>query len=305
MSKFAAASFLPSICALVLAPLLPGVINRTKAIVAGRRGPPLLQPYRDLVKCLRRGALYGEVTSWVFRLGPVANLAALLAALLVMPLGGIAAALSFKGDLIVLVGLLAVGRFTTVLAALDTGSSFEGMGASREVHFAVLAEPALLLALATLARASGALSLTAIYGALTPSLWVAVSPSLALVAMTLLVLELVENSRIPVDDPTTHLELTMIHEVMVLDHSGPDFAFIQYAAALKLWLIGTLLVGLAVPLRGTWWVCLPAILLGMAAFGAVIGMIESAMARYRLVRVPQFIVGAATLSVVAFIVILA
>ncbi len=301
----AAASLAPPICALVFAPLLPGIINRAKAFVAGRRGPPLLQPYRDVFKCLRRGAVYGDVTTWVFRLGPVANLATLLAALFVVPLGGIAAPLSFAGDLIVFVGLLALGRFATVLAALDTGSSFEGMGASREVHFAVLAEPALLLALATLARAGGALSLTPIYGALTPALWVAALPSLALVAMTLLVLELVENSRIPVDDPTTHLELTMIHEVMVLDHSGPDFAYVQYAAALKLWLVGSLLVGLVVPVRGQWWLCLPAMLIGLAALGAAIGMIESAMARYQLVRVPQFIVGAATLSAVAFIVILA
>jgi formate hydrogenlyase subunit 4 len=179
------------------------------------------------------------------------------------------------------------------------------MGASREAHFAVLAEPALLLALATLARAAGAMSLTAIYGALTPVLWAAALPSLALVAMTLLVLALVENSRIPVDDPTTHLELTMIHEVMVLDNSGPDFAYIQYAAALKLWLVGSLLVGLVLPVRGAWWLCLPAMLLGMAVLGVVIGMIESAMARYRLLKVPQFIVGAATLSAVGFIVILA
>jgi formate hydrogenlyase subunit 4 len=302
---FTAASLAPPICALALAPLLTGVINRTKAFVAGRHGPPLLQPYRDLLKCLRRGAVYGGVTSWVFRLGPVVNLAAVVAALLVVPFGGIAAPFAFKGDLILLVGLLALGRFATVLAALDTGSSFEGMGASREAHFAVLAEPALLLSLAALARAGGAMSLTAIYEALTPSLWHAVLPSLALVAMTLLVLELVENSRVPVDDPTTHLELTMIHEVMVLDHSGPDFASIQYAAALKLWLIGSLLVGLVVPVRDAWWLSLPAMLFGMAALGAVIGMIESAMARYRLVKVPQFIVGAATLSAVAFIMILA
>ena len=300
-----AASLLPPFCALVLAPLLLGVVNRTKAFVAGRRGPPLLQSYRDVLKALRRGAVYGDVTTWVFDLGPVVNLAALMAVLLVAPLGGVAAPLSFTGDLIVLVGLLALGRFATVLAALDTGSSFEGMGASREAHFAVLAEPALLLALATLARATGATSLTPIYGALTPALWAAALPSLALVAMTLLVLELVENSRVPVDDPTTHLELTMIHEVMVLDHSGPDFGFIQYAAALKLWLVGSLLVGLVVPVRGAWWLCLPAMLLGMAALGVVIGMIESAMARYRLLKVPQFIVGAATLSAVGFIVLLA
>jgi formate hydrogenlyase subunit 4 len=299
-----ATSLLPPLCALVLAPLLLGVINRTKAFVAGRRGPPLLQSYRDVLKTLRRGAVYGEVTSWVFRLGPVANLAAVVAALMLAPFGGIAAPLSFAGDLIVLVGLLALGRFATVLAALDTGSSFEGMGASREAHFAALAEPALLLGLATLARATGATSLTAIYAGLTPGLWIAALPSLALVAMTLLVFELVENSRIPVDDPTTHLELTMIHEVMVLDHSGPDFGYIQYAAAMKLWLVGSLLVGLLVPVRGEWWVCLPAMLLGMAALGGVIGMIESAMARYRLLKVPQFIVGAATLSAVGFIVIL-
>src|SRR5579864_2843913 len=243
----AATLLLPPFCALLLAPLLVGVINRTKALVAGRRGPPLLQPYRDVVKCLRRGAVYGDVTSWVFRAGSVINLACLVASLFVVPLGGLAAPVSFAGDLIVLVGLLALGRFATVLAALDTGSSFEGMGASREVHFAVLAEPALLLALAALARCGGAMSLSAIYAALTPALWLTLLPNLTLVAMTLLVLGLVENCRIPVDDPTTHLELTMIHEVMVLDHSGPDFAFILYGASIKLFLLGAIIVRLAFP----------------------------------------------------------
>jgi formate hydrogenlyase subunit 4 len=297
--------FFSPLCALLLAPLLLGIINRTKAIVAGRRGPPLIQPYRDIAKCLRRGAVYGEVTSWVFRLGPVVNLATLAAALLILPFGGVGAVMSFPGDLIVLAGLFALGRFVTVLAALDTGSSFEGMGASREVHFAALAEPALLVALATLVRVTGAFSLTEIYDALTLATWARALPALALVAMTLVVLELVENTRIPVDDPTTHLELTMIHEVMVLDHSGPDFGYIQYGAALKLWTLGALFVGLVVPLRsGTLWLDGGAALLGMAGLAVVIGMVESAMARYRLVRVPQFIVGAATLSVVAFIVLL-
>src|SRR6266567_2448749 len=230
--------FFSPLCALLLAPLLLGLINRTKSFIAGRRGPPLVQPYRDVVKCLRRGAVYGEVTSWLFRLGPVVNLATLMAALLLLPFGGVPAVVSFPGDLIVLAGLFALGRFVTVLAALDTGSSFEGMGASREVHFAALAEPALLLALATLARVSGSFSLTTIYGGITIATWARALPALALVAMTLVVLDLVENTRIPVDDPTTHLELTMIHEVMVLDHTGPDLAFIQYAAALKLWSLG-------------------------------------------------------------------
>ena len=293
------------LCALVLAPLLLGIISRVKARVAGRRGPPLLQSYWDLAKLVRRGAVYGEVTSPLFRLGPVVNFAALVAGLLVLPFAGAGAAISFPGDLIVLVGLFALGRFATVLAALDTGSSFEGMGASREVHYAALAEPALLIALAALARVTGGTSLSAIYAAISTGIWAHALPTLGLVAVSFLVIELVENSRIPVDDPTTHLELTMIHEVMVLDHSGPDLGLIQYAAALKLWIIGALLVGLAVPLQvSNPWLGAAAALLGMAALAVVIGMVESAMARYRLVHVPQFIVGAATLSAVGFIALL-
>jgi formate hydrogenlyase subunit 4 len=290
--------------ALLLAPFLLGIINRTKAFIAGRRGPPLLQPYRDVLKLLRRGTIYGDVTTPLVRLGPVLNLTVLLAALLVLPVPGFGSAVSFPGDLIVLVGLFALGRFGMVLAALDTGSSFEGMGASREVHFAALAEPALLIALATLARITGSTDLAGIYGAISIESWVHALPALALVGVGFLVLELVENSRIPVDDPTTHLELTMIHEVMVLDHSGPDLALIQYGAALKLWILGTLLIGLA-PLHGiNMWLASLSALLGMVLLAVVVGMIESAMARYRLVTVPQFIVGAATLSAVAFVLLL-
>src|SRR5438128_2303077 len=175
-------SVLPPLFALVLAPLLLGLVNRTKAFVAGRRGPPLLQPYRDIAKCLRRGAVYGDVTTWIFRLGPVVSLAALIASILVVPFGGLASPLSFAGDVIVLAGLLALGRFATVLAALDTGSSFAGMGASREVHFAALAEPALLLALAVLARGAGAFSLTPMYHAMTPAVGLGDVATLAPVA---------------------------------------------------------------------------------------------------------------------------
>lgn len=290
--------------ALLLAPLFVGVINRTKAFVAGRRGPPLAQLYRDVWKLLRRGAVYGEITTPLVQLGPVLNVATLLVALLIVPFPGAGAAVSFAGDLIVLVGLLALGRFATVLAALDTGSSFEGMGASREVHFAALAEPALVIALATLARITGATDLGSIYGAVTTASWAHDAAALALVGVSFLVLELVENGRIPVDDPTTHLELTMIHEVMVLDHTGPDLGFIQYGVALKLWIVGVLLIGL-MPLHGLdIWRAGGAALLGMAGLAIAIGMIESSMGRYRLATVPQFIVGAATLSAVAFMMLL-
>ena len=294
-----------TLSALVFAPLLLGIINRTKAAVAGRRGPPLLQPYIDVAKYLRRGVVYGDVTSWFFRLGPIVNLASLVTVLLILPLGAVGASFSFSGDLLVLVGLLALGRFATVLAALDTGSSFEGMGASREVHFAALAEPALFLALATLARVTGSFSLTPMYAGMSAFTWAHAFPTLVLVAMTLLVLELVENARIPVDDPTTHLELTMIHEVMVLDHSGPEFATIQYSVALRLWILGSLFVGLVIPIRsGILWLDGSAMLFGMGLLAVAIGIIESTMARYRLVQVPQFIVGAATFSAVAFIILL-
>lgn len=288
---------------LILAPLLPSIINRVKARFAGRCGAPLTQPYRDLAKLLRKGAVYSTTATWLFRVGPVASLAGALTALLIVPLGGIGAPIHFTGDLIAVAGLFGVGRFLTVLAALDTGSPFEGMGASREVTFAALVEPALFLALAAVVRTTGAGSLTGAYDLVTPETWGAAAPALALVAATLLVVYLVENARIPVDDPTTHLELTMIHEVMVLDHSGVDLAFIEYGATLKLWLLGLLLVGLVVPVRGqALWLEGAAMVAGLAGLAVVVGIIESTMARLRMNNVPALIVGGGVLSAVAFVV---
>jgi len=287
---------------LFAAPLMTGAANRIKALVAGRRGAPLLQIYYDIWKLMRRGAVYSTATTWLFRLGPVVGLAATLIALALTPVGGIAAPLSFAGDIVLLAGLLALARFATMLAALDTGSSFEGMGASREAHFAALAEPALLLEFAGIVRVTGETSLSSAYAAITPALWAAMAPVILLVAATLMCVFLVENARIPVDDPTTHLELTMIHEVMVLDHSGPDLAMIHYGAALKTWILGLLLVGPLVPVRsGVPWIDIGAMLGGMALLAVVLGLIESAMARLSLTHVPDFIIGAAAFSVVAFI----
>ncbi len=220
-----ALSLLQPAAALALAPLLTGIINRTKAFVAGRQGQPLLQTYWDLAKLLRKGAVYSRTTSWVFRAGPVVGLASALTALAVIPLGGAPAPLHFTCDLIFMAYLLGVMRFFTVAAALDTGSAFEGMGASREVQFAVLAEPALLLSLAAMSqvsRASGStpflgnlehLSLSGMYAGLSLSVWMRGGAALLLIAGALLVVLLAESCRIPVDDPNTHLELTMIHEV--------------------------------------------------------------------------------------------
>jgi len=298
-------SLLPAALALGLAPLLVGVITRTKAVIAGRVGQPLLQPYRDLRKLMRKGAVYSRTTTWVFRAGPVVGLAATVLASALVPYGGSFALVSFPGDLFVFAYLLALTRFFTVIAALDTGSSFEGMGASREVTFSALAEPALLLGLAAVARTTGSLSLSPILSKVTVEVWAQAAPALALVAAAFLVVFLVENGRIPVDDPATHLELTMIHEVMILDHGGPDLAFILYAAAVKLWLLGTLLIGVVLPVHSNnRWLDSAAATVAMLALGVLTGLIESSMARLRLVRVPNLLVGAGVLSVLALLLVL-
>ena len=300
-----AASLVGTLLPFALAPLLLGVISRTKAIVAGRTGQPLLQAYFDLAKLLRKGAVYSRTTTWVFRAGPVVGLAAMSISATVVPFGGAAALLAFAGDLIFFAYLLGLARFFTVISALDTGSSFEGMGASREVAFSALAEPALLLALAGLARQTGSLSLSGMYAGIGAASWTAAAPAFALLVGALLVVFLAENARIPVDDPTTHLELTMIHEVMVLDHGGPDLAFILYGSALKLWLLGSLVVGLVVPVRGGGaWVDAGAAIAGMLGIAVLTGLIESSMARWRLARVPQLLVGASILSALALVLML-
>ena len=296
-----ALSVIPLLLALVLSPLLFGVINRTKAFFAGRHGQPLFQTYFDLWKLLHKGAVYSRTTTWIFRAGPVVGLAAALMAAALMPLGNFPALIAFPGDFLLFAGLLALMRFFTVVAALDTGSSFEGMGASREVFFSALAEPALFMALVTLARQAGTLSLSAMFGPASGTHWVDAGPVLALVVIALMIVLLAENARLPVDDPNTHLELTMIHEVMVLDHGGPDFAFIVYGAALKLWLFAALIVGMVMPAAGGLW---PNLLLaagGMFVVAVIVGVIESIMARLRLVVVPQLLVGAGALAAMAFL----
>ena len=300
------ASIAHVVFAMLLAPLLPGVINRVKAWFAGRRGPPLLQAYYDLWKLLHKGAVYSTTTTWVFVAGPIVGLACVATALLIVPLGGVPGLLAFSGDFLLVAYLLGLMRFFTILAALDTGSSFEGMGASREAFYSALAEPALLLGLAAMATQSHSLSLSAMYAAVTQSAMTSFAgPALLLVATALLIVFLAENARIPIDDPNTHLELTMIHEVMVLDHSGPDFAMIQYGAMLKLWVLGALLVGILVPVRSGWWgVDLAAGIAGMMVLAALVGAIESTIARLRLVRVPQFLVAASVLSILALVLVM-
>ena len=283
--------------ALAMPPLLLGVINRTKAFFAGRNGPPLLQPYHDLVKLFQKGVVLSTTTTWVFLAGPIVGLVTVLLAMLLVPLADASAPVSFTGDLILLVYLLGLGRFFTASAALDTGSPFEGMGAAREVTFACLAEPAFVLGLLVLAKLSGSLQLATMLGGSVAGHWSSYGASLALVVLSWFIVLLVENCRIPFDDPNTHLELTMIHEVMVLDHSGPAFGMILYAAAVKLFLFAALIVRLAVPVStGYLWLDWPVFAGGVIAIAVLVGIVESTIARLRMTQVPVLLVAACLLS---------
>jgi formate hydrogenlyase subunit 4 len=285
------------VLALLLPPLLLGVINRTKALFAGRVGQPLAQPYYDLIKLFQKGSVYSTTTTWIFWAGPIVGLVTAAIAVLMIPLVGSTAPISFTGDMILLAYLLGLGRFFTASAALDTGSPFEGMGAAREVTFACLAEPALFLGLLALARLSGSLKLADMLGSGLASHWMTSGAALALVLLSWFIVLLVENSRIPFDDPNTHLELTMIHEVMVLDHSGPAFGMILYGAALKLFVFGALVVRLAFPVAtGALWIDWPVFVAGILFVAVVIGIVESTMARLRMPQVPVLLVASCLLS---------
>ncbi len=305
VTTFGARGLLSLAVLLVLAPLLSGVAVKTKSLLSGRRGPPVGQLYRDLAKLARKGAVYSTTTTWVFRAGPVVSVASLIAAAALVPLDGRAALVHFAGDLVAFAGLLALGRFAMVLAGLDTGSSFEGMGASREVTFASFAEPALFLCFVTLVLATGGLSLTEMFGPSLAAAWPRSAAPLVLVALALFVLLLAENSRVPVDDPATHLELTMIHEVIVLDHSGPDLALVLFGSALKLALFAALVAGVAVPRAARPFPAALALLaVALLAVAVAVGVVESVMARLRLTRVPQLIVGAGALALFGIILLL-
>lgn len=292
-----ASSIVGVLVLLGLAPALPGVAAKTKAVLTGRRGAPLLQLYWDLFRLLRKGAVYSTTTTWVFRLAPAAGLVTPLLALALLPLDGRRALYGFTGDFVGFAALLALGRFTLVLAALDTGSSFEGMGASRDAGFASLVEPALFISFVVLALATGQLSLEGMLGGAPAHSWGPAAPALAMAAVSLFFVLLTEASRLPVDDPATHLELTMIHEVTVLDYSGPDLALLLYGAALRMTLFAALPVGVVVSrarLPGP--AALGALVAGLLTVAVIVGVVESSMARLRLSRVPQFLVAASVLA---------
>jgi len=298
-------------------PLLLGVINKTKAWFAGRNGPPWLQNYYDLARLLRKGMVISTTTTWIFQLAPIVTLAAIMLAGLLMPLGRFASPIHFAGDLVLFAYLLALGRFFTTSAALDTGSPFEGMGSAREVTFACLSEPALFLGFLVLVKlaamhpeavktSGGALSLTAMFQTPVevPFAGLPVA-SLLLIGAGLFIVLLAETSRIPVDDPNTHLELTMIHEVMVLDHSGPLLGIILYGAAMKLFILSAAVLHVIAPFKiGFALLDWPLFATETLVLAVVIGVVESVMARLQMRHVPTLLIAASLLCGFGFLLML-
>lgn len=290
--------------ALAAAPLMIGIINKVKAFFAGRRGPRLLQLYYDLGKLLRKSSVYSTSSGPVFKLAPWGNLASSLLMLLLLPAACVSSPLAFGGDLILFIYLAGFGRMLTVLAAMETASAFEGMGASRECQFSMLAEGVLLTVLAALVMLTRSFTLSGCLTTLNPENWLSGGTALIFLALAFYLVMLCENCRVPVDDPETHLELTMIHEAMILDNSGSELAAIHYAAAVKLWVFGSFLSTLLLPnLAAGTAVEFAVYYLLMIMFPISIGVVESIMARCRFLKVPQLLAGAFAVAVLSIVLV--
>lgn len=290
---------------LALCPLLSGIINKVKAFFAGRKGPPLFQLYCDMAKLLRKESIYSSTSGGLVRLAPICSLAALFSAMLFLPYALCNSPLAFGGDVLLFLYLLGFARIATVLGALDTGSGFGGMGASREVQFSALAEVVLLAIAVFFVMLTGSISLSGMLNSMGTAAWAVSGTSLLLAAGAIFIVMLSETCRVPFDDPETHLELTMIHEAMILDNGGPDLALIHYGAALKLWLLASFFATAILPAGHFVGLTGAAVYFGVIFLtAAAIGVVESVMARFRFLKVPQMLMTALCLAVIAIVLML-
>ncbi len=288
---------LNTILLVLVAIAIPGVINRTRAVMAGRKGIRFMQHLYDVRLLLRKGAVYSPTTSALFRAVPSVYLGSAIVASLFIPVGDLSPVFSFEGDVVAFAYMLALGRVAIILAAMDTGSSFEGMGASREALYGALIEPAVMLSAATLAMISGYTSFARMYAAdATGDIHLAII--LLLVAFVMVRVVFTESGRVPVDDPRTHLELTMIHEVMCLDYSGVDMAFIKMAGWIKSASLSVLAANaVAAVFNAHWWIAAP---LAVLITGLSVGVVESTQARNKLSRNTTFILPIVALAALVF-----
>ncbi len=288
----------------VAAFFFPGIILRTKSIASGRKGPGIFQPLKDVSVLLRKGSVFSDTTGLIFRIAPSVTLVSVAGAMMLLPFAEQKALISFEGDFIFFAYLLALGKFFTIIAALDTGSSFEGMGASREALFSMLVEPAFFLLMGTFAMFTGYTSFSVIFNHffITGNDYVLIYSIIG--AYLLAQIAMVENSRLPVDDPKTHLELTMIHEVMILDYSGFDKALIHMGTWLKFTLYGSLIYNLVVPAGWNLFLKIGLFFAVQGLFAVVIGFTESFRARNKMNKNPKFILTLSAIALIGFTVIL-
>ncbi len=275
-----------------------GIIIRTKSLASGRKGPGIFQPIKDIIRLLRKGSVYSKTTSIIFQIAPSIYFASVLMAIMVVPFGSSKGIISFQGDFIFFAYVLALGKFFNIISALDTGSSFEGMGASREALYSLLAEPAFFLLIGSLALLTGHTSFQEIFSSLHFDSYI--SDALRVLAtFVLTMIAMIENSRMPIDDPKTHLELTMIHEVMILDNSGFDLGLILHATNLKFAMYGALIANLffsSFSLSLT----IPIFFAVQILFAIVVGLFESFIARFRMNHNPQYIFTLSSVSLLIF-----
>lgn len=293
---------------LAVAPLVSGFIKLLKARLQTRRGPGLLQPYRDLYKLLQKGMVLPETASWLFSATPYVVFVATLLAGLMVPMVAAEAPLGLFGGVLAVVYLLGLGRFFLALGGLDTGSSFGGLGSSREMTISALAEPTLMLAVFTVALGAGSTSLTEMVHAAIGQQWRFLAPSQVLAFAALFLVLIAETGRIPVDNPATHLELTMIHEAMILEYSGPYLALIEWGASIKQLLLMTLLVNVFWPFglpvgwsAGGVLIGLGYLALKLVLLSCCIVLVETTNSKMRLFRVPELMAVAFTLGALALI----
>lgn len=275
-----------------------GVVGRVKSLASGRKGPGLLQPLKDVVRLWKKGAVYSKTTSFIFQIAPSIYFASVLMAILTVPFGPSRGLISFEGDFVFFAYALAMGKFFSIISALDTGSSFEGMGASREALFSMLVEPAFFLTLGSFAILTGQTSFHSIFSTL--HFGSDISYALGTLAtFAFIMIAMVENSRMPVDDPKTHLELTMIHEVMILDNSGFDLGLLLQAVSLKFAMYGAIIANFFIGDLPMYY-AIPLFFIVQILFAGVVGLLESFAARFRMSHNAEFIVTLTSVSLLLF-----
>ncbi len=280
-----------------------GILIKTKSILSGRKGPPVLQSIWDIRRLLQKGSVYSETTGFIFKIAPAVYFASVIMSILVIPFGKQTGIISFSGDFVFFAYILAAGKFFNIIGALDTGSSLEGMGASREVLYSLLAEPAFFVLIGSFALLTGHFSFTEIFTSFHLNSYISYSVAI-LASFVLILIAMIENSRMPVNDPKTHLELTMVHEVMILDNSGFDLALIFYASNLKFAIYGSIIANLFISkLNNLIYSIL--LFLGIQILLAIMmGIMESFIARFRMNHNSQYIFTLTSVSLLIFIMIL-